>query len=135
MITIVSVWADGCFDMMHFGHANALRQAKSLGDYLVVGVHSDEEIQKNKGPPVMNMEERFGMGIPCREPADPRNNRVAAVAACKWVDEVVPNAPYVTKVKVLDEYNIDFCVHGDDLTTTASGQDAYEEVKKAGRYR
>lgn len=29
------------FDMVHFGHANALRQAKKLGDYLIVGVHSD----------------------------------------------------------------------------------------------
>jgi ethanolamine-phosphate cytidylyltransferase len=33
-------------------------QARSLGDYLVVGVHSDAEITKNKGPPVMNEEER-----------------------------------------------------------------------------
>ena len=31
------------FDMVHFGHANALRQAKKLGDVLVVGVHSDGE--------------------------------------------------------------------------------------------
>lgn len=44
--------------MMHFGHANMLRQAKEMGDYLVVGVHSDEEILKNKGPPVMKEEER-----------------------------------------------------------------------------
>lgn len=29
------------FDMAHFGHANALRQAKKLGDYLIVGIHSD----------------------------------------------------------------------------------------------
>ena len=29
------------FDLVHFGHANALRQAKSMGDYLIVGVHSD----------------------------------------------------------------------------------------------
>jgi len=76
----VRVWTDGCFDLMHFGHANALRQAKALGDYLVVGVHSDAEIRKNKGPPVMNEEERY-----------------AAVAACKWVDEVVKDAPYTTQ--------------------------------------
>ena len=54
----VRVWVDGCFDMMHFGHANLLRQAKQLGDYLVVGVHSDQDILKNKGPTVMNEKER-----------------------------------------------------------------------------
>lgn len=55
----VRVYMDGCFDLMHYGHANALRQAKSLGDELVVGVVSDEEIVKNKGPPVLSMEERY----------------------------------------------------------------------------
>ena len=52
------IWVDGCFDMMHWGHANALRQAKKEGAYLVVGVHSDAEILANKGPTVMNEEER-----------------------------------------------------------------------------
>ena len=44
----VRVWVDGCFDMVHFGHANALRQAKQLGTKLIVGVHSDQEIAKHK---------------------------------------------------------------------------------------
>ncbi|GJY23751.1 ethanolamine-phosphate cytidylyltransferase-like protein [Tanacetum coccineum] len=65
----VRVYMDGCFDLMHYGHANALRQAKALGDELVVGIVSDEEIIKNKGPPVLSMDERafiFNMGmIPC----------------------------------------------------------------------
>ncbi|KNC48561.1 ethanolamine-phosphate cytidylyltransferase [Thecamonas trahens ATCC 50062] len=55
--------------------------------------------------------------------------------ACKWVDEVVEAAPYVTQVSVLDEHNIDFCLHGDDPTFTADGTDCYAEVKAAGRYR
>jgi cytidyltransferase-like protein len=45
--------------MVHFGHANSLRQAKAMGDYLVVGVHNDEEITKHKGPPVFTEEERY----------------------------------------------------------------------------
>ncbi|KAE8711371.1 Ethanolamine-phosphate cytidylyltransferase [Hibiscus syriacus] len=44
----IRVYMDGCFDLMHYGHANALRQAKALGDELVVGVVSDEEIIANK---------------------------------------------------------------------------------------
>lgn len=114
----VRVWVDGCFDMMHFGHANAIRQARLMGDILVCGVHSDEEITLNKGPPVMSEDERY-----------------RAVAACKWVDEVVTNAPYTTQLDVLDQFNIDFVVHGDDISTAADGTDAYHIVKKAGRYK
>lgn len=46
------------YDMVHFGHANALRQAKALGDKLIVGIHNDAEITKHKGPPVFTQEER-----------------------------------------------------------------------------
>ncbi|KAK2156046.1 hypothetical protein LSH36_223g03004 [Paralvinella palmiformis] len=114
----IRIWVDGCFDMVHFGHANALRQAKQMGDYLVVGVHSDEEIMKHKGPPVFSQEERYKM-----------------VRAIKWVDEVVENAPYVTTLETLDTYNCDFCVHGDDITTTSDGTDTYHLVKAAERYK
>jgi len=114
----IKVWTDGCFDMMHFGHANALRQAKALGDYLVVGVHSDAEIQKHKGPPVMTEQERY-----------------EAVRSCKWVDEVVEGAPYVTQLDLMDKYGCEFCVHGDDIVTTSGGEDTYHLVKAVGRFR
>ncbi|XP_027016634.1 ethanolamine-phosphate cytidylyltransferase isoform X1 [Tachysurus fulvidraco] len=114
---LVRVWCDGCYDMVHYGHSNQLRQAKAMGDYLVVGVHTDE-IAKHKGPPVFTQEERYKM-----------------VRAIKWVDEVAEGAPYVTTLEILDKYNCDFCVHGDDITLTADGKDTYEEVKHADRYR
>ncbi|XP_045464494.1 ethanolamine-phosphate cytidylyltransferase isoform X2 [Harmonia axyridis] len=114
----VRVWCDGCYDMVHFGHANSLRQAKALGDYLVVGVHTDEEIAKHKGPPVFTEEERYKM-----------------VRAIKWVDEVVEGAPYITSLETLDMNGCDFCVHGDDITMTADGVDTYHKVKKAERYK
>ncbi|NXS14873.1 PCY2 cytidylyltransferase, partial [Neodrepanis coruscans] len=101
-----------------YGHSNQLRQARAMGDYLIVGVHTDEEIAKHKGPPVFTQEERYKM-----------------VQAIKWVDEIAPGAPYVTTLETLDKYNCDFCVHGDDITLTIDGKDTYEEVKTAGRYR
>lgn len=112
----VRVWVDGCYDMVHFGHANALRQAKAKGDKLVVGIHSDAEIAKHKRPPVLTQEERCKL-----------------LQGIKWVDEVVKDAPYVTSLQLMDEYDCDFCVHGDDITT-ADGKDTYEEIKESGRY-
>ena len=44
---------------MHYGHANAIRQAKELGDVLVAGIHPTSEIEKHKGLPLMNDEERI----------------------------------------------------------------------------
>ncbi|XP_039510821.1 ethanolamine-phosphate cytidylyltransferase-like [Pimephales promelas] len=114
----VRVWCDGCYDMVHYGHSNQLRQAKAMGDYLIVGVHTDDEISKHKGPPVFTQAERYKM-----------------VRAIKWVDEIVEGAPYVTTLETLDKYTCDFCVHGDDITLTVDGKDTYEEVKRSGRYR
>jgi len=114
----IRVYLDGCFDLMHAGHYNAIRQAKALGDILVVGVHSDAEILRNKGPTTMNEEERL-----------------YAVKNCKWVDEVVFDVPYSPSVELLDRHNCDFCVHGDDMPTDAAGNSAYGDVIKAGRIK
>ncbi|KAJ3070489.1 Ethanolamine-phosphate cytidylyltransferase [Podochytrium sp. JEL0797] len=117
----IRIWVDGCYDMFHIGHANAIRQAKALGGpnaVMVAGVCNDADILANKGPTVMNEQERY-----------------AAVAACKWVDEVVPDAPYQTSLECMDRHNCDICVHGDDITTMADGSDCYSVAKAAGRYK
>ncbi|CAB4070519.1 PCYT2 [Lepeophtheirus salmonis] len=97
----VNVWVDGCYDMVHF-----------------VGIHTDEEITKHKGPPVFNEEERYRMA-----------------KAIKWVDEVVKGVPYVTTLETLEKYDCEFCVHGDDISLTQDGKDTYHLVKDAGKYK
>lgn len=111
---------DGCFDMMHTGHFNAVRQAKLLAQQvngtLVVGIHSDVEIAANKGPAVMNDEERL-----------------AVVSAVKWVDELIFDTPYTASLPFLDSIDADYCVHGDDISINADGTDAYGEAKAVSR--
>jgi len=85
---------------------------------LLVSIQIKKEIEKHKGPPVMTEEERY-----------------LAVESCKWVDEIARDAPYVTQLDVMDKYGTEFCVHGDDIVTTADGEDTYHFVKKAGRFR
>ncbi|RLB60040.1 MAG: D-glycero-beta-D-manno-heptose 1-phosphate adenylyltransferase, partial [Deltaproteobacteria bacterium] len=43
------VFTNGCFDILHQGHARYLSEAKKLGDYLIVGVNSDRSIKNIKG--------------------------------------------------------------------------------------
>lgn len=82
-----------------------------------MGIHTDEEIEKNKGPVVMHLDER-----------------VIAVQACKWCTTTIPGAPYVTDPEVMDSNGCRYVVHGDDITTDADGNDCYQTMKDLGRF-
>lgn len=112
------VWIDGCFDITHFGHYNFCRQASLLGDYVVAGVHTDDDIAHNKSPPVFTLEERTMM-----------------ISACKWVDEVVPGSPFtMTDTYWIDKYNCEVALHGDDITLDATGKDCYTYLRELNRF-
>lgn len=115
--TMVKIWIDGCFDFAHHGHAGAMRQAREHGEELYVGVHNDNDILVNKGPPVMTLEERM-----------------IAVDGCRWCTQSVADAPYVTDYRVMDKYGCQYVVHGDDITTDKDGNDCYAEMKERGRF-
>lgn len=57
------VWVNGCFDVLHRGHIELFKYAKSLGDYLVVGIDSDKKITRDKGPgrPINNVTDRVSI--------------------------------------------------------------------------
>ncbi|KAG0567299.1 hypothetical protein M758_7G153600 [Ceratodon purpureus] len=118
----VRVYADGIYDLFHFGHARSLEQAKKSfpNVYLLVGCCSDALTHLHKGKTVMNEAERY-----------------ESLRHCKWVDEVVQDAPWVISQEFLDKHNIDYVAH-DALPyadATGAGKDVYEFVKKAGRFK
>ena len=94
------VYADMVADLFHYGHMAFLKRARSLGDYLLVGIHADDVlISYKKGTPILTMEER-----------------VDSVAGCRYVDEVLPNAPFIIDRAWIEEHDIHLVVHGDDLS-------------------
>lgn len=68
------VFTNGCFDLLHAGHAYYLTEAKRLGDILVVGVNSDSSVKRIKGP---------------KRPILPQEMRAYLVDSLKPVDYVV----------------------------------------------
>ena len=54
------IWTNGCFDVLHRGHIELFKYAKSLGDKLIVGIDSDEKVKKDKGKfrPINTMRDR-----------------------------------------------------------------------------
>ena len=68
------VWTNGCFDILHRGHFEMFKYAKSLGDRLVVGLDSDTKVRNDKGP---------------TRPYNCIEDRVFALQSIRYVDEVV----------------------------------------------
>lgn len=85
-------------DLFHCGHVRFLERASKLGDELVVGVYSDQTAAEHDRLPVMTMSER-----------------VQVIAACRFVDEVVPDAPLTVGQEWIDEHELDLVAYGDDL--------------------
>ncbi len=68
------VFANGCFDVVHPGHVELLRQAKNLGDFLLVGLNTDRSVRGLKGD---------------GRPAQDERSRAIVLAAIGYVDGVV----------------------------------------------
>lgn len=88
----------GTFDLLHYGHINLLRRAKSYGDYLIVVVSSDEFNLKEK-----NKKCYFNYEI-----------RKQLVEAVRYVDLVIPEESWEQKVSDIKEYHVDTFIMGDD---------------------
>ena len=67
------IWANGCFDILHIGHIKMLQYARSLGDYLIVGIDGDRRVKELKGD--------------CR-PINNQNNRKDFLLSLKCIDSV-----------------------------------------------
>lgn len=112
----IIVYAFQCADLFHFGHLQALRQAKDLGVYLIVGVLTDKAMKRYK-----------------REPVIPFWQRVAIVEHNDYVDRTMPqedvnpthNLKYLKEQEGID---VDILAHGDDWNENFPGADYMRSV-------
>ncbi len=108
-------YTTGVFDLFHIGHLNILKRAKELCEYLIVGVSTDENVQKYKN----------------KTPVIPYEERAAIVAAIKYVDKVVPQEN-MDKLSAWEELHFDVLFHGDDWKGSSMYDDVEKKLKMVG---
>jgi D-beta-D-heptose 7-phosphate kinase/D-beta-D-heptose 1-phosphate adenosyltransferase len=107
------VFTNGCFDLIHPGHTELLRRARSLGHYLLVGLNSDHSVRAIKGSD---------------RPIQGEQARATVVAALASVDYVVL-FDEETPLRIIEELLPDILVKGGDYTPgTVVGKDPVERA-------
>jgi rfaE bifunctional protein kinase chain/domain/rfaE bifunctional protein nucleotidyltransferase chain/domain len=94
------VFTNGCFDVLHRGHTSYLRQAKQLGDVLIVALNGDDSVRRLKG-----------QGRPVN-PASDRANVLAALACVDYVTVFETDTP----IPLIDRLRPDIYTKGGDYT-------------------
>ena len=92
------IYVDGIFDLFHKGHVLHFKDIKKLDkieNYLVVGIISDKDAQEYKRKPIYDEE-----------------HRKLLVKSCKYVDEILENAPLVLTEKFINDNKFDLICHG-----------------------
>ena len=92
------VFTNGCFDILHIGHINYLREAKNKGDALIIGLNNDASVKKIKGQ---------------GRPIIPQNERAEILAALEFVD-FVTIFEEETPLNLIKEIKPDVLVKGGD---------------------
>lgn len=87
----------GTFDLLHYGHINILKKAKKMGDYLIVGLSTDE-FNKIKG----------------KQSYQSYEERKAVLDAVVYVDEIIPECEWDQKIKDIKNHNVSIFTMGSD---------------------
>lgn len=108
----------GVYDMFHIGHLNVIKNAKIFCNELIVGVSTDEVVEKNKNKKTI---------IPFEE-------RIKIIEAIRYVNSAIPQTSYSVegKIKIAKENEIDVMFVGDDWKNTEKWNKIEEELKKIG---
>jgi len=109
-----TVWVNGCFDIIHAGHIEMLKYARSVGDRVVVGLDTDERVQQSKG---------------MDRPINTLQHRKTVMEAIRYVDEVVMFGSDDALRNAISWSQADIIVVGEEYTGRVIGEELVREIK------
>lgn len=113
-----NIYVDMVGDLFHINHINLFKKALNYGNNLIVGVHSDKDVESYKCKPILTMEER-----------------IAIIESCKYVNKVIPNAPLIITNDYLENNNIDLVIHAHNIDEEDKYDFMYKEIIKLGKFK
>lgn len=96
---MITVWVNGCFDILHPGHIELFKVAKSLGDRLIVGIDTDDKVKQDKGND---------------RPVNSLYFRKTMLESIKYIDVVLPFGSRIELENLIELYSPDILVVGSD---------------------
>jgi len=109
-----TIWVNGCFDVVHAGHIELLKYARSVGDRLVVGLDTDERVRHSKGQD---------------RPINSLLHRKSVMEAIRYVDEVVEFSTDEALRNAIQWSGAKFIVVGKEYEGRVIGSELVKEVK------
>lgn len=112
---MITVWVNGCFDILHPGHIELFKVAKSLGDRLIVGVDEDQKVRTDKG---------------IDRPINTLSFRKTMLESIKYIDLVLPFGSRQELEDLIELYSPDILLVGGDWRDgDVVGRDFAKKVK------
>jgi len=96
---MINVWVNGCFDILHPGHIELFKVAKSLGNRLIVGIDEDEKVKKDKG---------------VKRPINSLSFRKTMLESIRYIDIVLPFGSRNELENLIELYSPDILLVGSD---------------------
>jgi rfaE bifunctional protein nucleotidyltransferase chain/domain len=109
------IWTNGCFDILHVGHIELFKYAKSLGSKLYVGIDSDEKVKLDKGDD---------------RPFNKLADRIKVLESIKYIDKVVSFSTPARLENLVKEYKPHVLIVGSDWRNkTVIGEQYAQHVR------
>ncbi len=107
----ITIYTDGAWDLLHQGHYNFLKQAKELGDKLIVGIKIIEN-------PIMSIQERYNI-----------------LKHCKYIAKIIINSPDPPNIDFLNKHHITYVVSAFFYGETEKIEKKYAHLITLGKFK